>query len=225
MIWWIFIYFNFQNEALMNKTVELVKMWGDFEEKHPSASLEDFFRYQLTRSREGATPKTPLEEQPLPMESRLMIIIGKIARMHTAYANIALQDTGLSQIEEFGILITIHRQAEDPKKTEVIQSNIIQLSSGTNMLERLKKKGLLKEYDDPVDRRSKRLTLTEEGKKAVQKGTSRMGKLARMMLKELDDEDKQLCIQLLKSTEAKFSVLLPKQKNKKFDDIYEENMG
>src|SRR5687768_11389106 len=102
MIWWIFIYFNFQNEALMNKTVELVKMWGDFEEKHPSASLEDFFRYQLTRSREGATPKTPLEEQPLPMESRLMIIIGKIARMHTAYANIALQDTGLSQIEEFG---------------------------------------------------------------------------------------------------------------------------
>ena len=45
------------------------------------------------------------------------------------------------------------------------------------------------------------------------------------MLKELDDEDKQLCIQLLKSTEAKFSVLLPKQKNKKFDDIYEENMG
>jgi DNA-binding MarR family transcriptional regulator len=144
--------------------------------------------------------------------------------MHTAYANIALQDTGLSQIEEFGILITIHRLSEDPKKTEVIQSNIIQLSSGTNMLERLKKKGLLKEYDDPVDRRSKRLKLTEEGKKAVQKGTSRMGKLARMMLRELDDEDKQLCIQLLKSTEAKFSVLLPKQKNKKFDDIYEENM-
>jgi hypothetical protein len=63
------------------------------------------------------------------------------------------------------------------------------------------------------------------GKKAVQKGTSRMGKLARMMLKELDDEDKQLCIQLLTSTEANFSVLLPKRKNKKFNDIYEENMG
>lgn len=224
MIWYIFIYFNFQNEVLMNKTVELVKKWGEFEEKYPLGSLEDFYRYQLTQARERVTPKTPVEEQPLPIESRLMIIIGKIARMHTAYANIALQETGLDQIEEFGILITIYRQPENPTKTEVIQSNVIQLSSGTNMLERLKKKGLLEEYDDELDRRSKRLKLTDKGKKAVQKGTSRMGKLARMMLKELDDEDKQLCIQLLKSTEAKFSVLLPKQKNKKFDDIYQENM-
>src|SRR5687767_14345327 len=104
----------------MNKTVELVNLWGDFEEKYPAGSLEDFFQYQLTRARERVSPKTALEERPLSTEVRLMIMIAKIARMHTVYANIALQDTGLSQIEEFGILITIFTQPGDPKKTEVI---------------------------------------------------------------------------------------------------------
>jgi DNA-binding MarR family transcriptional regulator len=208
----------------MNKTVELVNLWGEFEEKYPAGTIEDFFRYQLTRSRERTKPKTPLEERPLPIESRLMIMIGKISRMHTTYAGIALKGTGLNQIEEFGLLITIATQPGDPKKTEVIQPNMLELSSGTNMLERLRKKGLIEEYDDQVDRRSKRLKLTDAGKKTVQKTTSKIGKLAKMMLSDLDDEDKQLCIQLLKSTEDKFGALLPKQRNKSFDEIYKENM-
>jgi DNA-binding MarR family transcriptional regulator len=127
-------------------------------------------------------------------------------------------------MEEFGMLITILTQQGDPKKTEVIQSNMLELSSGANMLERLKKKGLIEEYDDQVDRRSKRLKLTEAGKKTVQKSTPRVAKLAKMMLNDLDDEDKLLCIQLLKSTEAKFSALLSKQRSKGFDEIYKENM-
>ena len=37
----------------MNKTVELVKLWGDFEEQHPESTLEDFFHYQLAKKLEA----------------------------------------------------------------------------------------------------------------------------------------------------------------------------
>ena len=62
------------------------------------------------------------------------------------------------------MLATIHPE-KNPKKTEVIYANLFELSSGTDMLNRMKKRGLIKEYDDQVDKRSKRIELTPKGEK------------------------------------------------------------
>jgi DNA-binding PadR family transcriptional regulator len=123
------------------------------------------------------------------------------------------------------MLITIMTHAGDPRKTDAILTNMQELSSGTNMLERLKKKGLIEEYDDETDRRSKRLKLTAEGRKIVPVCRGRVAKLAAMMMHELDDEDKLLIIQLLQGTEAKFMARLARQKGKSFDEIYKENIN
>jgi hypothetical protein len=50
----------------------------------------------------------------------------------------------------------------------------------------------------------------------------RVLKLAKMMLFEMTEDDKQLCIQLLKSVEIKFSSLVQKHKGETFDTIYKE---
>jgi DNA-binding MarR family transcriptional regulator len=209
----------------MNKTVELVKLWGEFEEKNPGAGIEDFFRYQLTRSRGHLMSMPEFPGISITPDSRLMMLIGRIAKMHLVYAGIALEGTGLDQMEEFGMLITIMTHAGDPRKTDAILTNMQELSSGTNMLERLKKKGLIEEYDDETDRRSKRLKLTAEGRKIVPVCRGRVAKLAAMMMHELDDEDKLLIIQLLQGTEAKFMARLARQKGKSFDEIYKENIN
>ena len=140
------------------------------------------------------------------------------------YANLALEGTGVNQIEEFGILITI-KQEKKPKKTEVIYANLFELSSGTDMLNRMKKRGLIKETDDLEDKRSKRLELTAKGEKAVDVCKGRILKNAVMLMKDLTEDDKQICIQLLKNVEIKFSALWQKHKGKKFDEIYKELIG
>ena len=43
-----------------------------------------------------------------------------------------------------------------------------------------------------------------------------------MLLKDLAEDDKEICIQLLKNIEIKFSSLWQKHKVRDFDDIYEE---
>jgi len=87
------------------------------------------------------------------------------------------------------------------------------------MLNRMKKRGLIKEYDDKVDKRSKRIELTPKGEKVVEVCFKRIRKNAIMMTHTLSDDDKELCVQLLKSIEIKFSALWPQHRGKPFEEV------
>jgi DNA-binding MarR family transcriptional regulator len=210
----------------MNKTVGLVNEWAAFEEKHPEGNIEDFCRFYLAHKRQQKDQvKGPLVGGVVPALTAglLMKIIGRISKLNMAYANIALAGTGLNQIEEFGILQTI-RKEKTPRKTEVIYANLFELSSGTDMLNRMKKRGLIKEYGDLEDKRSKRLELTEKGEAVCRAALSKIESNAKMLLNELKDDDMKLCIQLLKNIEIKFSAQWQKHKGKDFEEIFGEVM-
>lgn len=209
----------------MNKTVELVNHWAKFEEQHPNGSIEDFCRHYLAHQQHKEPPgKLVGGVVPAHNSGLLLKIIGRISKLTMAYANLALKDSGLNQIEEFGILQTIRRE-KNPKKTEVIYANLFELSSGTDMLNRLIDRGLIKEYADKEDKRSKRIELTPKGQKVAAACLGRVEKNATLLLHDLNDNDKALCIQLLKGVEIKFSSLWQKHKGKEFDEIFEEVMA
>jgi len=205
----------------LNKTVELVKLWGAYEEQNPDATLDNFFRYQLSLI--SKTPqKTDQQEKLIPdINGRLMILLRRIAKYHITYSNKALEGTGFDQIEEFGLLVTIFNEV-NPIKSEAIYNNIIELSSGTNMLNRLKKRGLVSEYADTEDKRVKRLQVTPKGREALMIAKDKVQKVAKMMSYGLPDEDKQMCIQLLTPVNDRFNGMFQKQKNKSFDEIFRE---
>ena len=208
----------------MNKAVELVKLWGAYEERHPEGSIEDFCRYQLSVSLKAEKQIAP-EWQLVPdISGQLVILIRKIGKFHIMYSNKALEGTGLDQIEEFGILVIIFNK-KNPIKSEVIYDNLLELSSGTNMLIRLKKKGLIAEYSDNEDKRVKRLKLTPKGEETLSKAKVLVLQVANMMVNSLSDDDKQLCIQMLSPINARFSDIYLKQKSKTFEQVYRENMG
>jgi len=240
----------------MNKAVELVRLWGAFEEQHPDGSIEEFCRYRLAavagkEASRSAGPegrfvpdgKPVLERKLVPegkpgpdgklmpagklvpdLNGRLVILLRRIGKFHIAYSNKALEGTGLDQMEEFGILVTIFNQG-NPIKSEAIYNNIMELSSGTNMLIRMKKRGLVSEYADKGDKRVKRLKLTSKGEETLRKAKDVVLKVAHMMVHDLTDADKQLCIQLLTPVDLRFSGMFQKQKSKPFEEIYRENMG
>jgi DNA-binding MarR family transcriptional regulator len=213
----------------LNKTVELVRLWGVYEEQHPAGTLEEFFRHQLlaeSKQKGGFPPEGtfPPDGPLIPdINGRLMILIRRIGKYHILYSNKALEGTGLLQIEEFGILVSIFNQG-NPFKSEVIFQNMMELSSGTNMLMRMKRRGLISEYSDKEDKRMKRLRLTSKGEQALKKGKVKVLEVAVMMMHALSDEDKQLSIQLLHQVHAQFEGKFQKQRNLDFEEIYRENM-
>jgi len=209
----------------LNKTIQLVNLWGTFEEKHPDGSIEDFCRYLLIHQRESEN-KAPLTGVVVPgnTDGLLLKLMGRIHKVNATYAYTALEGTGLNQLEEFGMLLDI-QLAKNPKKTEVIYSSLMELSSGTDMLNRLRERGFITEQADTEDKRSKRLLLTPAGEKTIEKARAQIRKLARMMMYDMTEDDMQLCIKLLKKVEQKFSRLLQGHKGKSFDSIYEEVTG
>jgi len=206
----------------MNKTVQLVNEWGAFEAKFPKGNIDDFCRHYLAhQQKKGIKGKLTGGVVPPVSDGLLLKIIGRIHKLNMSYANSALEGTGLNQVEEFSILLTL-QQEKNPRKTDIIYSNLFELSSGTDMLNRLKKRVLIKEYDDKEDKRSKRIELTAAGEKAITLCRTRIGKAAKMLMNDLTEDDKQLCIQLLKNVEIKFSKFWQQHKGKPFDEVYED---
>lgn len=206
----------------MNKTVELITRWTNFEEQHPGASLEDFFRQQLNPPGKQKEAFPPAGKLIPDMNGRLMILIRRIGKYHIAFSGKALEGTGLVQMEEFGILVTIFNQV-NPIKSEVIFNNLMELSSGTNMLMRMKKRGLIGEYADKEDKRVKRLRLTAKGEQTLKKAKPRVLDVATMMCGVISDEDKKLVMQLLHPIQQKFEGSFQKSRSLSFEEIKQSN--
>jgi DNA-binding MarR family transcriptional regulator len=210
----------------MNKTVELVNEWAKFEEKHPDGSIEDFCRYHLISKRVGKVDETQLAGKTLAIEKPILLMrtLGRIVRLFLMYAENAKDKTQLKQFEDFNILNATFHLGE-PRKTEVIYESLIELSTGIDILNRLKDLGYIDEKDDPTDKRSKRVSITPLGKDVLFKCYDVFGRVNVMMLKDLAREDIFLCILLLKNVETKFAGLWQQHKGKDFEDIYTEIMG
>ena len=206
----------------MNKTITLVNEWGKFEEKHPDGNIDDFCRYHLTHQKEEKhTGNTKSVLIPTNVDSVLMRTMGRIMLLHSIYADVALEGTGISSVEEFSMLNTVY-QLKNSKKSEVIYACLHEISTGTDILNRLRKLSYLTEHDDKEDRRSKRLNITAKGEKVILNCKKQIALLAKMMLNDMDIDDKKLCIQLLKNIETKFSPILQQHKGKSFEEIYKE---
>jgi DNA-binding MarR family transcriptional regulator len=207
----------------MNKTVTLVNLWAAYEEKHPHGSIEDFCRYHLISQRRA----DPAEEKkltgglvPLKSQALLLKIMGRIMRLQAYYSRLALEGREIGQFEEFALLNSI-AQLKDPRKSEAIYATIYELSTGTDLLNRLRKKGYIAEVADKTDRRSKRVKITAAGKKVLQAALTRISMMAELVMHDIDAEDQRLCIQLLKNVEIRLSERWLTHRGKAFDEIYE----
>ncbi|MEO6549076.1 MAG: winged helix DNA-binding protein [Ferruginibacter sp.] len=209
----------------MNKTVELVNEWAAFEATHPKDTIEDFCRHYLNNKREKENNIKFLEGiVPQKKASLLTKLLVKIVRMHDVYLDIATRDIGIKQAEEFYFLSVI-KNLESPKKTEVIYHTVNELSSGLNILASLIMQGYVREQSDKDDKRSKRVSLTTKGEKILKLCYGKIHQVSELMFFDMPDDDIRLCIQLLKNVELKFSTQWLQHKVKHFDEVYKSVTG
>ena len=207
----------------MNKAVELITEWGAFDARHPGDSIEEFCRHYLAHRREKKNREQPPAGKFMPFtpDGMLMRLVGRIFKLHSIYTIAALEGTGINTVDEYALLNTV-QQLGEPRKTEAIYASLQELSTGTDMLNRIKKLGYISEYADKEDKRSKRLKVTPKGEKVLVLCRKRISQLAEIMFHDMADDDKRLCFQLMKGVETKFAAVWQSHKGKKFEDIYKE---
>ena len=81
----------------MNKTVELVKLWGEYETSHPSDGIIEFCRFQLLKEKQQKQHLT-FAKSAMPGEpaSVLAKMLGRLGRLLNNYAGFAIRQSGLS---------------------------------------------------------------------------------------------------------------------------------
>jgi len=203
----------------MNKIVELVNRYAEFEESHPDAGIGDFCSHYIASQRNKETLGNLFDgEMPPRADIILTKLIDRIARMHMVYIQIAMKGMKIQHFEEFSLLSAI-ANLKNPKKTEVIYHTINELSTGLNLLAVIKKKGYINEQDDSEDKRSIRLSLTSKGKKILEGCYERFSKIPELLFREINNEDILLCIQLLKNVDLKFSKKWQQDKGRSLEEI------
>ncbi len=120
------------------------------------------------------------------------------------YAKTALADTTVNTIEEFSILATAMQQHAIPK-TELIRKNVIEKSSGIEIVKRLIKAGYLTQSGNPDDHRSQLIMITPQGRQTLFSAFQKMDLLGIIAAGNLDDSEKyQLAILLRKLDQFHF---------------------
>lgn len=92
-------------------------------------------------------------------------------------------------------------------KTQLIEKNAHEKQTGMEIIKRLLKNGLMTEFQDDNDKRSKRLKVTELGKEVFKNSVQDVNITSKILTAKLDiDEKKQLLELLKKLNEFHFTV-------------------
>jgi len=141
-------------------------------------------------------PIHPLLDRAATSDIEIAMLVSCVYRYAKLYSKKALVGTSISTIDEFTYLTQLLSNTE-PSKTELIEENIHEKTTGTEILRRLISNGLIEQFDDPNDRRSKRLKLSGRGLELMYQIMPRMNQVATLVGGELSAAEKQQLAGLL----------------------------
>lgn len=153
----------------MNKTLAIMQEWVGFEEQNPTGSIEDFCRDYLKKQQVPVIHDAEDSAPDYACRYALTKVINRLSRLWMFFTMTEMKPMGLTSFDEFLFLLTVQK-TEPIRKKDLIYMHFIEISSGILMIDRLVKKGLLDERTDELDKRSRLVTITAQGKKVVVDG-------------------------------------------------------
>lgn len=210
----------------MDETMQLIEYWASYKKNHPNGSVEDFCRYQLTTTKRNKKTASNFHGLVPPQEDAYLIkLLGRIMQCYRIYATAALAEIPeLKQVEDFYFLNSI-TQLKEVRKTEVIRLMLFDVSSGVDVINRIRDQGLIEEKVDTEDKRSRLLAPTEKGKRVLQNCYQQLSLVNDMIWRNFSHEDKLLSIQLLREVEIVHSEYAMQLKGRSFKEMLKAILG
>lgn len=147
----------------------------------------------LLKEEEGTGTKDSL---PPNTDGLISMFFGFMANYATYYARRIFRHLDLYSMTDWAFLATLEREAP-LTKSALIQKNILEKSTGTEVLKRLKKQGYIEELPNDEDRRAKLVRLTQAGREAVEEANARIRPMGQVVTGELTNAEKLQLLMLL----------------------------
>jgi DNA-binding MarR family transcriptional regulator len=172
---------------------------------HEDYSMDEFLGYLNSKSnaKELEIRKISGEENKwIRDESRstsidISILIVMMYHYAKGYIKKALKESCLQTPDEFSFLITLMTY-ESMSKSELITKQVMEKTSGSEVIRRLINRGLIVESADKKDKRSIRVSITETGREEILKILPLMGDVSEIVVGNLSAEEINTLSYLLK---------------------------
>lgn len=156
-------------------------------------------------------------------ETTIAILVTFIYRYAKLYAKKVLQDSSISTLDDFSYLILLLTH-ESLSKTELIQKNVHEKTTGMEIIKRLIKQNLVYQFDDEVDKRSQRVAITEDGKIAIFSILHKLEDVSTIMTGNLTELEKNSLNSILKKLDHFHFDIFMNDRNKTLPEIIENKI-
>ncbi len=137
----------------------------------------------------------PSEEQMTP-DILLTILVTYLFRYAKHYTKKALDNSPLSTMDDFTFLLTLNTHG-NMTKSELTTKHLLEITSGVEILKRLEKQGFVESSENPEDRRSKHVSITESGKDILEKMMVKMRQVSGIVAGNLNTTEMRQLLPLL----------------------------
>lgn len=177
---------------------EMLKTASEIEQKQAQERILGKFRADIEQMGQKPIALPTSEEareevlhyyRHLPLNSRISALLTRMNRFASFYTKKAFAGLEITSAQEFGILACIQGLGT-PTKTEVAHYNLLEKTTGTEILKRLLKLGFIEEFDDEHDKRSKRVKITRIGNDVMETAVQRLWELSEIVVGNLSDGQK-----------------------------------
>ena len=137
----------------------LIDLVEKFNQNNASSGIEDFIIWLNGRFFEADGPDGHQEQLDLMLAFQISMLSKSVKRQ----TKDVIAESALSSLDGYSFLLHLH-QADSFRKMELIEMHNLEAPTGIEIIKRLLSRGLIEEFDDPADKRAKRIKMTEAGK-------------------------------------------------------------
>ncbi len=148
----------------------------------------------------------------------ISILVSLLFRHAKVYLKKALKDSRIQGPDEFSFLVTLLSHDTLSKK-ELIDIQVMEKTSGMEIINRLIKKGFAQQFQDENDRRSKIVQITEEGKKEIISVLPQMNLVSKIVAGNLTMQEQGILIHLMRKLDKFHNQIYMNEKDKDLETL------
>ena len=193
-----------------SSVIPLLEKWEAFSGANPKKDIYAFAGWLLDTRKEDVQNKAEHpDETERDNATQAAIQITKLQKYLGLYIKPVINRLGFSREHEYNFLYQVSRM-DKPTKNSLSKENMVEFSTGRDVIRRLIDRRLLMEKPDPDDKRAMLLTLSSLGKKTLEKSYEQIAESFTDFLGGLNSKEQSQLISLL----DKMSIYQAEKNNK-----------
>ncbi|GAB1370085.1 hypothetical protein MASR1M45_01430 [Candidatus Kapaibacterium sp.] len=188
----------------IDEIIELLKEWKEFKQYSNDGNIAEFGFWLTNKLKFDNHNSTPTLKDGEKLTKKYSgnsqflasYYINRMNKFIKIYTKELFHDLDLYSSDDFSFLALVH-QMNRPRKKELCELNLTEITTGLDIIKRLISKGMIFEVRDENDKRSKRLDITEYGLKTVLAAYQKLNEMTEDVLGDLNENEREIVINFL----------------------------